>query len=806
MRRTITVMLAAALSGGCAMKEFSSTPVYTGTDVKFTGRIEDRVNLWPLAYWREPVGSVVWPVVSWGDDHFAFRPVYSQYRQGGSSAFVYDEFNLFWPIGQFDTKHDDYRFFPFFWGRDYGRDPYFCLFPLLWWTDEFRGVFPFFWDDEDFEHVALFPLFWADISGEETYNTLFPLYYYQSSEPGSGMASESKFWAFCGLAGYNRFKGRFTDHRFLPFYMYDDGEFYSLPYCRYRDGGRTKSRIALGLAGCDSKLDGGYESSWLLPLYYHEKDTFVTPLGEKDTFVTPLFGMAGDASWLLPFYWRDSGTFVTPLGGKSGDASWAVPLYWRDSDTFVSLPYVESRGKDGEIDSAFSIPLLSGYDRDAKTGDRLLYILCGLCGHVWNDATGGASWAFPLFYSDSESFYTLLYGRNPRRSWLFPLYFDGEERTYITPLYGRDKKDGSDWLFPLYWRDSDTFATPLFGKSGDTHWLLPVYTKSAEGFNTIPFSYWKDAQGGKRGFMALPLLSGASWSTDTAEYTWLALAALAGGTSDASGVHRSTWAFPLFYRDEDSFYSLPFGFEGGGSTTNTYFAAGLAGVHSGKRTGGWLFPLFDYEKDSAFDAKAAWLDAAKLPDDVKIWTQITTNSVWNAKKGDYDEVAGPKVFATDVSAYDNKTHLLVSDNDKSFYAHKSWSDENDYTMTLKHCLGNILAFRHESKREVKFSFDTREKLSDTEKGWSSLFLFLYNHEFREDRMAGTDYSSHKVLWKLWDWEKENGDVSLDVFPGFTYDSKKNGYSKTSFLWRFFRWENDPEKGKSVDLLFIPVWR
>ena len=85
-------------------------------------------------------------------------------------------------------------------------------------------------------------------------------------------------------------------------------------------------------------------------------------------------------------------------------------------------------------------------------------------------------------------------------------------------------------------------------------------------------------------------------------------------------------------------------------------------------------------------------------------------------------------------------------------------------------------------------------------------MLLYNGEHRSDRIKDTSYTSHRVLWKLWDWEEENGDVSLDVFPGFTYDSKKNGYSKTSFLWRLFRYENDPEKGKKVDLLFIPVWR
>ena len=91
------------------------------------------------------------------------------------------------------------------------------------------------------------------------------------------------------------------------------------------------------------------------------------------------------------------------------------------------------------------------------------------------------------------------------------------------------------------------------------------------------------------------------------------------------------------------------------------------------------------------------------------------------------------------------------------------------------------------------------------RSWATMTAHLTSSG-RSDTAKGTSYTSHKVLWKLWDWEEENGDVALDVFPGFTYDSKTNGYSKTSFLWRFFRYENDPEKGKKVDLLFIPVWR
>jgi hypothetical protein len=74
------------------------------------------------------------------------------------------------------------------------------------------------------------------------------------------------------------------------------------------------------------------------------------------------------------------------------------------------------------------------------------------------------------------------------------------------------------------------------------------------------------------------------------------------------------------------------------------------------------------------------------------------------------------------------------------------------------------------------------------------------------QLTKNEYDLHSVLWRLWHWEEENCNVALDVFPGFTYDSKTNGYSKTSFLWRFFRYENDPEKGTSADFLFIPIMR
>ena len=61
---------------GCATSQMKSTPFYSGSERVYTGRVEDRVNLWPFAYYREPALSVLWPLFSLTDDHLAVRPIY----------------------------------------------------------------------------------------------------------------------------------------------------------------------------------------------------------------------------------------------------------------------------------------------------------------------------------------------------------------------------------------------------------------------------------------------------------------------------------------------------------------------------------------------------------------------------------------------------------------------------------------------------------------------------------------------------------------------------------------------------------
>ena len=821
MKNAIFALFTIILLSGCSMKEFSSSPLYTGNEVKFTGAVEDRINLWPAAYYREPVGSLAWPLISWGRDHWAIRPIYSQYKQKGHGD--YDEFNILWPFGQFDTYNEDYRLFPFFWGKGYSKNPYFCFFPLVWDNDEFSGVFPFFWSgDKDQYEFAVFPIFWHEKTPNSSWHSLFPLYYYKASETYS-----NEFWALCHLAWWERDKdGKFIEHAFLPFYGWDRGDFYSFPYSRYTDSGTVKDRILCGLlAGRNQDTNGNYKASWLFPLYYHDKDEFITPLygkvkdaswlaplfyNDNDLTLTPLFGKTKEASWTLPLYYKDKDKFLTLLGGRSGDTDWVVPFYWRDKKTFASLPYWRELGKDGEIDCAFSLPLLSAYERDRKTGLKSLYIFLGLGGRAWGKSGNTASWIFPLYYHDNECFYTLLYGHNPSKRWLFPIYFEDEESLLITPFYGRNKKTSSEWLLPLYYRDPDTFATALFGKSKDSSWLLPIFSRDESQINTPIFSYWDDTKKGTRGFFSLPILSGGEWKTNSYEKSWFSLAGLMGGSSNASGTETSEWAFPLFYRNEHSFTSLLYGWNGGGSnSTNTYFAAGLAGLKSGETEGGWIFPLFDKDTNADYQEKAGWMNAEKLPESIKIWTLTVTNTVWNANTKSYDLVPELKKYATEIWTHDHRTTLLVSDNNKYIRGYILYYFENtnrQYRLKEYHKLGNILAFNHEHRRYVDFDLVTRQKVSDCENANSSLFGIVYLQESNCDKMKGTSKSTQRILWRLWHREEENGNISLDVFPGYTYDSRKDGYTKTSFLWRLFRYENDPKNGKKVDFLFIPIWR
>lgn len=587
MKRLSAAALLAALLCGCATKEMRSTPFYEGADSSFTGRIEDRVNLWPLAYWREPVFSAVGSMLSFGDDHIALRPLYSQYRQDGRDG-PYDEFNLVWPLFQADFAGGDYRVFPLFWGEDY-----FAAFPLALLKSDTTVVLPLVMNGSGSDG-AFFPfVFWTHERGERAF-TLFPLYSYSKTP------ERMRLWGACGLFGN---------------YRPDTGEY----------------------------------------------------------------------------------------------AHWALPFYYANRRGLFSVPWSRTESFDGDVVEAY---------------------LCGLGGRT-------------------------LAGGKRRSSWAAPFYYQDEERL-ITPLFG--KSAASDWVMPLYYRDGDS----LF---------------------TLPYASWGNRDTGTSGFLSAPLLTWATWSTNSCRSSWGTLGGLVGAKSNATGERRSHWAFPLYSSDAGrSFLSLPYGWTGGGtSRTNTWWATPLVGTRAGAETGWWAFPFFDRRKDSHYGRFAALPDESALPVDFDI----------------------EKPF----SASEESRCLLLSEVADYAFGRRGWGSEtNRYEVTRGRDVGNLLLYHQSDRRNAKYEVGNRRKSSDCEICEVSLLLWLYERNSRRDLMSGECTSRHRVLWKLWDWQRKDDDVRLDAFPGFTYDSKSDGYMKASLLWRFFRYENDPCKGVEADFLFLPVWR
>ena len=162
--------------------------------------------------------------------------------------------------------------------------------------------------------------------------------------------------------------------------------------------------------------------------------------------------------------------------------------------------------------------------------------------------------------------------------------------------------------------------------------------------------------------------------------------------------------------------------------------------------------------------------------------------------------------ATRFSSHDRRTFLYLSDSNTELQGHLR-GGTNIYEMVKKEKFGNCLFFNHNAQRTVEFRTDTREKVRDQEVLGTSFLVMCYQDIRVEDHLTGGELAAKQdFLWRIWSRKSADGNVTIDAFPGYTYDKRKNGYTKTSFLWRLYRHEVDPKKGTSMDILFIPVLR
>ena len=828
LQRILLMLLAAgaALLVGCKTEQMKTTPFYEGHDVTYTGAPEDRVNLWPLAYWREPVGSVLWPMFSFSDDHFAFRPLYSHY---GS------EHNFLWPIGQYDIASREGRIFPVLWG-----EKYFNVFPVVWNHDEFHSLFPLlFWEEGDY--LTLFPLAWWDIDGDAF--TLFPV---------CGHGTERDWLLPLYYSG--------PDTTWItPLYGQNTrGDRWLLPLCYSGADGSVITPL-YGQTG---------NTQWMFPLWYNASNEFVSWLwyghrndkGELDKWFIPpllsgggrdehgasakaLMGLGGAewdgldgfrSSWCFPLWYENSeGTLATLLFGQSKDTQWMLPVWYKDAKNFASWFWYGHWDDKGNLDQWLIPPILTGGERN-KNGASFKALM-GLGGAEWDGPDGfRSSWCFPLWYeSNKDAFVTLLFGRDGDSKWILPVaYWDSLD--FVTPLWWQTfnpKTDGIDsWMIPplltgggVDYHGDSYFFSPLGGYHGETSCVLPLWYRDSNGFYSLPFCHYRNEGSEAETSSIPPLLSWHTSSAHGSEETRVLLG-LFGRNAETNGTFSSDWAWPLYYRESDGdFMTLLAGRMTSGNNVDYWWLTPFIGTTTGETSGFWFGPFVSWKVDKELPQLESMMNAAKL--NSSIVGKVCKERDWG-KKGvvtnDVFRVAGRNAtenlqFNFGTAGRQHAIYMEGGDNAKRYGswrfsaikngAGKLWREGKNRTVSFveKTEFGNRLVFGGERQRVVNFDYDTKEKVFDGEVD-ESLSLLGLVWSSRDEKFEGHDYSKRALFWRLYHHESLNGDATTDVFPFITRDVKKDGFSTTSFLWRLFRYENDPKKGTSLDLFFIPLCR
>ena len=724
------------------------TPFYTGEYEAREGPDVDRVNIWPILYYRDPALSVLWPLMEFSPDHLAIRPFYSVYDRESETP-VY---NVVWPIARFDTKRGDKRVFPIYWGDDY-----FTAFPLYWHKGHplsgkgYDSLFPFW-------------IYYNSGSGTSTH-VVWPLYarYDHAHHQGwrlwplygtNHRLNEKNSWWLASLA-YSYDRDRDKGHGVLPFYGCESNAthsaFYSLPYSRqiasepgakswdlalplwYRgwEGttnswgaipliswgknapGMKDNRYAVGIVRSASTVDS--RTHHVLPFYYteHASDAnrfYSLPWWSEDR----ADGTGWNASF--PFYYgswsTNSAVVVTPLYARKkrtdGSKAWScyVPVVYFDrSKDAHYMTLLGGAWRDGDQKRWIALPILSGGRSDVDSGKTVW--IAGLAGKKWNPE-GRSHYVFPLYYSAPESkrFESLFYATRP---------VEENQQSEIPILLSG-------------WRTGEDYAL-RFGLLG--MWLSETRGGEKTKSQLIPFY---------------------SWKRDGYFYT------------------------ALYGRD----------------TKMKYYATPLVGAYAGENSGSWVFPLYRHKTSADGDVDGRYL----LLGSYSKTAEQKRHGFWGIYRfHEWKQTYNLK----DDSEYAKKKHLdyiLLGKSHDDRIFEKGEEDGPDIEM------------RHQTDQRFfpLWSRKLREDFENAKSEETSVWL-LALYDTRAERQVEHDYLRRRILWRLWHYEKLNGDSSTDVFPGITIDNHKNGYFKCSLFWRLFRYEKDPESGKKeMDFLFIPVKR
>ena len=423
-------------------------------------------------------------------------------------------------------------------------------------------------------------------------------------------------------------------------------------------------------------------------------------------------------------------------------------------------------------------PLLSG-GHVGGDGSGSLWVVAPFFHAQWN-TNGVSSHLLPLYYRDAAEgvLYSLLMAQ-----WTDE---DGGHATVVPPLLScyRSAPDRRDlWAVgPL--------AHASWGEhAGASHVFPFFYRKPGQATITPVYAMWKN--GAKRTWLYPPLLSRYVHDEQRRRLDLL----LGLGSERWGEGERAGHLFP-FYMHEDGmnqFYTLLCGWRRDPVDGFVYPLTPLAGFKTGHHSGGWLFPLFSRDRD---------LDTGSVQGSV----------LWGTYGRDGSETSSSLLPFYSYRRYGHALDQFATNGVSASWGRTFWSLPACWYRNTTDARTDGVTIRTQARvRSGLFPLWVHSRDTDGGRDEASTWVLglLYDWQHRVTPAgAGAvaeDYTRHRVLWRLWHYERLNGDVGVDVFPGVTYDRSADGTRAFSFLWRLFRYERSAA-GVKVHLFFVPIVR
>ena len=329
---------------------------------------------------------------------------------------------------------------------------------------------------------------------------------------------------------------------------------------------------------------------------------------------------------------------------------------------------------------------------------------------------------------------------------------------------------------------------------------MPLYyrNKQTDTFISLPYAHWNEGQ--DEHDLYPPLLSMFTRNGNEKR-----LDALLGVFSERWNEDRHDgYCLPLYYHDNwDKFYTLLFGWNRDAHDGFYYPLTPLLGIRTGQHSGGWLFPFWsrDYDPEAkrttgtilwgTYSSEGNRTESSIIP----FYGYNNRGTAPEMNPANYGERTFGKTFWCLPAIWYRNTVDITPIRDPQG---KPTGQTEHSTVHDNGCFP-LWTYTHQV---TPFGGDEK---------FGSLLLCLYdfNSTMKTNAAAtGSSTSEHirkQILWRLYHYERNNNDVSVDIFPAITYDRTSDGFKRWSFLWRAFRYETGPE-GKKLDLLFIPLRR